>query len=546
MTIELHDAVNGDGLMDVQGKAFAALEALFTSIGSTIPGKIETFLSQFILRSDANDLDVFEAMERLPAAVTSWQNSASSLSGQIRTNLQNLLLELVAADDEQPENTLTYALQYIIDQMETAGDYVAPNTISLTLTAGGSNVGDPAICHSTLRGDGQVQQNILAEDIAITVSSGGGPTLKFLAPVSQSNKLTHDWPLGSAANVSIAATSPAASLLSNGDFEDETIADVPDGWIVHVGTPGTTVLVTALEEQTVTIAGTPTGGSYLLQWTGPDSIARSTGPLAYNASGSTIQTALRAIPGLEAVTVATAGTSPDYTHTVTFYGVAGDPGQLTSVSDLTGGSPTISHATTVAASAGAYRGRCLEFDSNGSEVTALYHALSLSTDTVYFCHLRVKRVGALAAGEIKVELVDGIDGTVIADEAGNNAVLTIDATAVSDSSHDSKWLSFRIPPGKAMPVYLRIRISVALSNTGSICFDDVAVVQGTRLYVGGPYVAVFAGTTVCNPNDVWTLTAANSRAAKIQEWYNRVFDMAAKDLLLPVSGAGSLIPPSWT
>lgn len=546
MTIELHDAVNEDGLFDVQAKAFAVLNTLFTAIGTTVPTSVESFISQFLLRSDASDLDVFRAMENLPAAMTSWQSQASTLSSQVRTNLQEFLLELVAADADQPERTLTFALQYLIDQMLADGDYVTANTISLTLTAGLTNVGDVAVCYSELRGDGQVNQNVLAETIDVTISSTTGPVLRLRSPLAQANRLAHDWPMGSGVNTTLAATDPAASLLSNGDFEDVTIDDVPDDWIVHVGTPGTTVKVTDVEVQTVEISGTPTGGSYLLQWTGADSITHSTGPLAHNASSSAVQTALRTIPALAAVTVSSSGTSPNYTHTVTFYGVAGDPGQLTSVNDLTGGtSPTIAHATGTASSTGAYRGRALEYDSNGTEVTALYHALSLSVETVYFCHLRVKRVGAAAAGEVRIEIVDGIGGTVIDDGEGNAAELVLTASAISDSAHDSEWFSFRIPPGTTMPVYLRIRISTAVSNTASIFFDDVAIAAGTRLYAGGPYVAAFAGGTTSHPDDLWELAVANDRAGLNQEWYNRVFDMAAKDLLLPVSGT-SLIPQPWT
>ncbi|MEA3225525.1 MAG: hypothetical protein U9Q07_06205 [Planctomycetota bacterium] len=546
MTIELHDAVNGDGLMDVQGKAFDAMETLFTAIGTTVPTDVTTFLTQFQTRSDADDLDVAESMEGLGAAVASWQNGASTLSGKIRSNLIAFLQEVVANDASQPEDSLTFALQYIIDQMIADGDYVEANTIGFTLTAGVSNSGDPAVCYTSLRGDGQVNQNILAETIAITVSEQAGPTLRFRSPLSQSNRLSHDWPKGSGVDTTIYATDPADSLLSNGDFEDETIANVPDDWMVHVGTPGTTVKLTDIEVQTVVISGSPEGGSYLLQWTGPDSITRSTGPLAYNASGSTIQTALQAIPGLGSATVASTGTSPNYTHTITLTDTVGDPGQLTSVNDLTGGSsPTITHATTTASSAGAYRGKALEFDSDGAEVTALYHALTLSPDTVYFCHARVKRIGAVSAGEVRIEIVDGIGGTVVQDGESNAALHTITATSISATDHDSEWFSFRVPPGTNMPVYLRIRISTAITDTCSVFFDDVAVVEGTRFYAGGPYVAVLAGVTNPGPDDTWSLVVANDRAGDIQEWYNRVFDMDGKGLLLPVFGT-SLIPESWT
>lgn len=106
------------------------------------------------------------------------------------------------------------------------------------------------------------------------------------------------------------------------------------------------------EQQTVEISGTPTGGSYTLSWTRPDGKSYTTTALAYNASGAAVQAALRAIPGLGRVTVSTAGSTPDFTHTITFVGVSGNPAELTSTNSLTGGSsPSIAHATTVEAEA---------------------------------------------------------------------------------------------------------------------------------------------------------------------------------------------------
>jgi len=547
VTIELHDAVNGDGLFDVQGKAFGALETLLTAIETTVPDAIEDFLEQYQLRADAYELDVWESMEGLPAAVSTWQLAGGTLSGRVRTNLEQFLIQVVDADAEQPESTLVYSLQYLIDQMIADGDYVAGNTITLELTPDGDNSGDLAIAYTECRDDGLVNQNIYDETITVTVYSTTAQRLRFRSPAAKSSRLAHDWPGGSGINVLPTTTAATSSLLSNGDFEDETIENVPDDWIVDVGTVGTTLKVTGPEEQTVTISGTPTGGSYLLQWTDLASTNHSTEAIAYNAAAATVQAALRAIPGLELVTVSSTGTSPDYTHTVVFENVPGNPDQLTSVNHLTGGSsPTIAHATTVAGSDGVYRGRALEFDSNGSELTAVYHALAISDETVYFTHLRVKRVGATAAGEVRVEIVDGIDGSVVQDEAGNAAELVLTAADISDSDHDSEWFSFRLPAGQLLPVYLRIRISVAVDNTCSVFFDDVAIAEARRLYAGGPYVAVFAGRTPPGADDTWDLAASNDRAGSIQEWYNRVFNMADKDLLLPVTGDGDEIPPSWT
>lgn len=86
--------------------------------------------------------------------------------------------------------------------------------------------------------------------------------------------------------------------------------------------------------QTITISGTPTGGTFTLTYNG-----QTTTALAYNAIGATLQTALIALSNLASgdVTVSGAAGGP---YTVTFSGDAGV--LLTSTSSLTGGtSPAI-------------------------------------------------------------------------------------------------------------------------------------------------------------------------------------------------------------
>jgi hypothetical protein len=94
-----------------------------------------------------------------------------------------------------------------------------------------------------------------------------------------------------------------------------------------------------------------------------------------------------------------------------------------------------------------------------------------------------------------------------------------------------------------MPVYLRIRISNPIPAGDSVYIDEVAVVAGTELYDGGPYVAVFSGVTPAVVEDDWVLTATNDRGGEWQTMYNRAFDMVGKGFLLPTSGT-TLLPDS--
>ncbi len=90
--------------------------------------------------------------------------------------------------------------------------------------------------------------------------------------------------------------------------------------------------------QTVTITGVPTGGTFTLTYAGA-----TTGDLAYNISAADMQTALRALAGLSAVTV----TLGSWAYVITFTGVVGLAVPLVAASSLAGGTlPAISVAQT--------------------------------------------------------------------------------------------------------------------------------------------------------------------------------------------------------
>lgn len=629
MTLKLTGAGTG-GLFDILGKAFYSLNVLNTARGTTVPTEVEDFLAEWEGLTGA-DLDYQGIIQGIAAASQNWQRAGNSLAASVRGACESLLVEMVNDDAPQPDRAVKRALQYLIDQMEGGGYYVDANAVTLTLTADTGNDTDVAICYTTRRGDGREQENMLAEDIdvSVTAESGTTPTLTFLGEAAMKDRLSHLWPLGSGCNRSIVATSAVASLLSNGDFEDETVSGIPDYWTIATGTPNKTVALTDAEIQTITIAGTPSGGSYTLRWTNSQGITRTTDTLPYNASGSAVQAALRTLPGLEQITVASTGTSPNYIHTITFVGTSGSLSQLTSSNAMTGGTgATIIHATTVEGDDGAFKGKALQIISDGTgELTTVYHPLSgLSPETVYFVHCRIARIvpdeessdsssSSLSASswstsshssssstatqstssteaeesstsessqslsssssstaasetssssqslsssseasetssstqsessssshdlyELRLEIVDGIDGSRTVDGEGNDNELRIDLDTIG-STHVSKWFSFRLQRSVASPVYIRIRLMRQLPKHEIVYLDEMAVAEGVELYKGGPIVAAFSGINDASVDDGWSLTSTNDRAGAFQEWYNRVYSMAEKGLLLPSSGS---------
>lgn len=100
------------------------------------------------------------------------------------------------------------------------------------------------------------------------------------------------------------------------------------------------------EVQTVSITGTPTGGTYTLTFSG-----QTTAPIAFNATAAAVQTALEGLSNIDPGDVATAGgPHPGTPITVTFQGQYSgtDVPQMTANSSgLTGGtSPTVTVTTT--------------------------------------------------------------------------------------------------------------------------------------------------------------------------------------------------------
>ena len=104
------------------------------------------------------------------------------------------------------------------------------------------------------------------------------------------------------------------------------------------------------EVQTVTVTGTPTGGTYTLTWTG-----QTTAAIPYNATAAQVQTALEDLSNIAVgdVTV-TGGPHPGTAMSVAFAGanLGEDVAAMTATGSLTGGStPAVVIATTTAGGA---------------------------------------------------------------------------------------------------------------------------------------------------------------------------------------------------
>lgn len=158
-------------------------------------------------------------------------------------------------------------------------------------------------------------------------------------------------------------------------------------WIVYAS-PGATLTVSGLtkgvqyyldhgtdEVQTLTITGTPTGGTFSLSYDG--TVVASA--VAYNASGATLQTALESFFGVGNVTVSGSAGGP---YTVTFkntYGAMDATLLVLSTNAFTGG--TSPNMTIVETTPGLATGNLCLFSDLGTGNAVATVALATATTT---------------------------------------------------------------------------------------------------------------------------------------------------------------------
>ncbi len=331
--------------------------------------------------------------------------------------------------------------------------------------------------------------------------------------------------------------------------------------LVTTVTPGVS---TTNETQSFTLGPDVTGGTYTLSWHNGTS-SQTTAAIAWNADATTIRAALEDTSTIAPGDVATGGGPSPAAVTVTFQGAyAGTNvnamtgsgasltqnaivGTITTIQDGSADSGSITHLTTVSGTPQVYSGaKALIFKSNGAELTTIQQRLvNLQADTVYGVHLWACADDIPAAGVLKIELIDGTSGSVITDDQGVANTLTFNASSLLTTWQSldalvSGDVVFRTPLNVPSIVYIRLRISTAVTSGRSIFLDRFTVAPMTQLYAGGPFVQVIDGRDSFVVNDKFTLTVANNRAGLVQEWFARNFNMAQLGLLLPSSGSPTI------
>jgi hypothetical protein len=521
--MNLYTTGDDSGLFSLLGKLFALSRSLDTARGGTVQTKLAALQAV---------LDLCPEADPVLSAETSWESAGGSLQNQITTVAQKLIRRYIL-EKGLSYRTLAEALQQIRSDLVTGGYYFTSSTQSSTVTPASGNQGDLLLAVDLKNARGEAAWcypetwQVVAGERGLTVTG---------QPVKA--RTDRNWPGGSGIYVTVLTQSVDQSRLQNAGFETLAATDHPQGWTIHTGTPGQTIRVTSPEVQQITLTGNPTGGYFILTWTDPSSRTWQTAQIGYNPTAAEIQTALRAIPGLEAVTVS--GTNP---WTVTFEGTPGDINQLGVINRLTGGtSPEVSVITTQSGDVLSYRGRSLKLVGNGSEQTLLYQSVELQADRPYFLFARMRKT-ASATGEIRFELRRSVSESALSDSAGTVNRVSVNLTSVSSSSHTGVSGVFRLPVDYSGPVTFVIQASTAINSGEAVGIDELVLVDGTRLYNGGPWLAAASGWKSFL-NDRWTVSITNDLAgvwqttlARFLRWYELV------DRPPPTTGS-TLIPDS--
>lgn len=186
----------------------------------------------------------------------------------------------------------------------------------------------------------------------------------------------------------------------------------------------------------------------------------------------------------------------------------------------------------------------LEILGDGSTLSQIRRAVTLEAQTNYAINFYCRMSTNPAAGVLTIDLYDG--SGVINDEAGTANSFTVDLTTLG-TTFVAKSGTFRLPDPVPTTVYLRVRLSTAITNTHSLFIDHMAMQEATqpdRTNLGAtPYLAVFSGATNWSVDDgafdgttTFKVETLNGRTSLWQELMDKFFDTSKLGITFPTSG----------
>jgi hypothetical protein len=479
-------------------------------------------------------------------SVESEESSPSAVVSALREMAAQVIIAKVDASVNLVTKSLDAALVELVGQMNELNQSFLLPTVTIAVAADAGNTGDCFIIGSRKTTAGINNAQILAEVVDVTASvSNGVPNFLAMADAT-SNALSPNAFGGSGVNGYLAYYSTNTGLTGFGGLNPfvNSSSVLPGNWIANVGTLGTAVLSGLPQNDTITVSGTPSAGTFRVTCTTTNLGTQSTINLPYNATAAQIQAAIASMVGFSKVSISSTGTGPNYTHSIVFYGMR-EAVTTAVVNSTTGGTFVV--ATPTAYSAPSLGSSPITLVSDGSTLVSVSHQLTnLIKKTAYAVNAWLAVNTSAASGVIEIALTNGVGGAVIQDDAGNSLSYTVNATSLATTYKGAANLTsgspiFMTPSVLPASVYLRIRCSTTLPNTRKVFVENVVIAPATQLYTGGPFVAVFCGPAGPGVSDVWTITTANNYAGKTSWAMERNFNLRERGLTVPHVAASPTI-----
>lgn len=197
-------------------------------------------------------------------------------------------------------------------------------------------------------------------------------------------------------------------------------------------------------------------------------------------------------------------------------------------------------------------GASLNFVGDGSTLSSITQTFNSSTgttstlkpNTVYAVNAYVKMDSTPAAGVLAFDLIDGSNVIINDDNSAANTI-TKALTGVSTTYVAANGF-FRTPKALAATIKIRVRLSTALTSGRNAYIDHLAMCEATQAYtgengnVGGPWVAIFRGSTEVIKKDNWTITAVNDYAGKLTTGLWRIFNLPQIGYQIPSDSSGTI------
>jgi len=530
-------AINFTTFFTKFGHAVYSAKNILQNLGPDQDTVIQSFIDDF----DSETLDVKQTIDGTVARLRSIQSqSGGFVSNLISAPMQAFMLQKVK-DDLGKNVSFNEAITEFLDQLDAAGSTVESSTVSATVTYGGGNTGTGKLFVDTKNARGEVSQFLIDETLLLTCTSinelNDSATLTGKGDIAY-GKLDGNYPGGTGLNLALSPIDPAiSSSLSNASFlnADSDATTQPANWIAYDA--DATGSLTDPVSQTLGISGTPTGGYYEIVLKQADGTSELiTSKLAYNATASQVQSAIRAVEGYANVEVSSTGTSPNYTHTITHTNT--NRNFSISVRDFTtGGTPLFTISALITDGDFISSGRGLEIAGDGSEGTTYSQEVFLSPDSVYFAHAMVKAQSSIFSGALQLSLTDAPDGTILQDREGTNNAISVDLTTIGTTDWYHLGGFFRT--GKTLPAhqFFRMDCSTPIDAAGTIMVDSLHLSGASQLYAGGPYYALVKGETQFDLDDTVTLTVANNYSGELQQWFDRIYGLASRGRQIAHSGS---------